>query len=151
MTTFHRLPVIPKNMDEWPQWHVSATIGEKVWNDDFTRARWESRNLGMIIRAYSPDKAEADFRLWASFNSWTVEWLDVAPLSDVTVCDECGVGVGKDAAHWIGALTFPVASANVGESAVLCGPCFDAFAADEYDDDSDYVRGGDRWADQAQS
>ncbi len=44
-------------------------------------------------------------------------------LPDQVWCDDCGDGLGDNYVA-IGRLAFPVASANVGESARLCGSCY---------------------------
>jgi hypothetical protein len=44
--------------------------------------------------------------------------------SDFTYCDNCGEGIPEGHGCFFGAITVPVASANVGESASLCEPCF---------------------------
>ena len=38
-------------------------------------------------------------------------------------CDDCGSTLGEGEGHVITALPFPVASANAGESAILCSDC----------------------------
>lgn len=50
----------------------------------------------------------------------------------MSYCDnDCDSGelLAKDE-YWIGSLIIPVATANQGESAVLCGPCYEAYKKD---------------------
>jgi hypothetical protein len=49
----------------------------------------------------------------------------------MSYCDnDCGRELLAKDEYWVGTLLIPVATANQGESAVLCEPCYEAYKKD---------------------
>ena len=51
-------------------------------------------------------------------------------------CDDCGDKLAKGSENWVSKLPANIASANAGESAVLCKKCFDKVTTKESVDDA---------------